>query len=174
LISTGELEPAHAHAFHISGVRAIATVSIGQRRPIGGGSILPELRHPVLQPAHVPGAQDALLQHAARGQADSVQLADAQQPVAHRSGAHLPGTAHQSCHRSSLHTRTKRKRTVRAVRGHRPVPAHRHCLHRPVRRHSAAHRPGAGAHQVWYDSQQRKHTERQLSVSAGRIIFAGK
>jgi len=148
LISAGELEQAHAHAFHISGVRAIATVPVGQRGPVGGGPVLPELRHPVLQPAHVPGAQDALLQHAARGQADSVQLANAQQRVAHRSGAHLPGAAHQSCHRSSLHTRTKRKRPVRAVRGHRPVPAHRHRLHRPVRRHAAAHRPGAGALQV--------------------------
>lgn len=80
---------------------------VGNRRPVSGGPVLPELRYPILQPAHVPGAQNALLQHAARGQADTVKFADAEQPVAHQH-THLLSAAHQSCHRSSLYTRAKR------------------------------------------------------------------
>lgn len=64
---SGELEQAHAHAFHIASIGAIATVPTGERGPVGSGPILSELRHTVLQLAHVPGPQDALLQHAARG-----------------------------------------------------------------------------------------------------------
>lgn len=149
---------------------------VGRGGPVGGGPVLPELRHPVLQPAHVPGAQDALLQHAARGQADPVQFAGPeQQPVAHQR-AHLPGAAHQPRHRSSLHTRAKRQRPVRPVHGHWPAAAHRHRVHRPVRRHAAADRPGPGAHQVQRDRQQQRehHTEGQLAVAARAVLFAGE
>lgn len=191
--AAGEPEQAHADALGVAGVGAVAAVPAGRGRgPVGGRPVLPKLWYPVLQPGHVPGAQDALLQDAARGQANTVRLADGhiqqrggrrrrqrrqppppppaaatprptpptlppqqQRPVTHRAdAAHVPGAAHQPRNRSSLRARPERQRAARHGRG--PIATHRHRVHRAGRRHAAADRPGAGAHQVKRDPQQRR------------------